>query len=154
MKVSLPQIQKIHVLLNQLGIADMKREIVFQLTDGRTTSTKELLMDEARQLITNLAEYDPGERLKGLIFSLAYKAGIIYGHTDEDRRMNTAKLNSFLKDRGAVKKALNEMTYDDLVKTQRQFEAIVKHVQASADNKQATQAINNLLLEINIPVIR
>jgi hypothetical protein len=146
---SLPQIQKIHVLLNQLGIADMKREIIFRLTDGRTNSAKELQMEEARQLISNLALNDPSERLKGIIFSMAYKAGLIYGNTEADKKMNAAKLNVFLKERGAVKKALNEMNYGDLVKIHRQFEAIVKHVQVSNDNKQADKAVKNLLDELN-----
>ncbi|MBS1528044.1 MAG: hypothetical protein JST19_20525 [Bacteroidetes bacterium] len=149
-----PQIQKIHVLLNQLGIADQKREIVFQLTDGRTTSTKKLFMDEAIRLITSLAEYDPRERIKKAIFSLAYKAGLIYGDTEADRKMNTAKLNGFLKERGAVKKALNDMSYDDLIKTHRQFEAFARHAQASADNKRAATAVNALLSEFNIPVLQ
>ncbi|HVS92450.1 MAG TPA: hypothetical protein VHE59_10475 [Mucilaginibacter sp.] len=148
-----PQIQKIHVLLNQLGIADMKREIIFQLTEGRTTSTKELQIDEARQLIINLAAYDPRERLKGAIFSLAYRAGIIYGATDDDKKMNAAKLAAFLRDRGAVKKALNDITYDELVKTHRQFEAMLTNIQKSASDKQAASAVNNLLSEFNISVI-
>jgi hypothetical protein len=145
-----PQIAKLHVLLNNLGITDQKAEIIFNLTNGRTESSKALTVEEARRLIINLAEFDPNERLKRIIFSLAYKAGIIYGDTAEDKKMNTAKLNMFLKERGAVRLELNQMKYNDLVKVHRQFEAIVKNTNKALETKQATNAVNQLLNEFNI----
>jgi hypothetical protein len=146
-----PQIAKLHVLLNNLGIAEQKAEIVYNITDGRTESSKELTIDEARRLIINLAEYDPNERLKSLIFSLAYQAGIIYGSTADDKKMNAAKLNLFLKERGAVKLELNQMHYKELVKVHRQFEAIVKNTKKANDNREAASVVKHLLNELNIP---
>lgn len=148
--VTAPQIQKIHVLLRNLGISDHKKEIVFDITDGRTVSTKELTIDEARVLITRLSENDPNNRLKSVIFSLAYQAGIIYGSTPDDRKMNAAKLSMFLRDRGAVKKDLNDMDYRELVKTHRQFEAIVRNTVKSSDNKAAGKLVKELLEDLNI----
>lgn len=147
-----PQIAKIHVLLSNLGITEQKAQIVYDLSSGRTESTKELFIDEARRLITSLSEYDPKERQKSLVFSLAYQAGIIYGSSADDKKINAAKLNLFLKERGAVKKELNAMNYNELVKTHRQFEAIVKSTQKSTDNKAASKAVKYLLNEINMPV--
>ena len=147
-----PQISKIHVLLNNLGIIEQKAEIVYDLSKGRTDSTKGLTLDEARRLITSLSEYDPKERQKSLIFSLAYQAGIIYGSSPDDKKMNAAKLNLFLRERGAVKKELNSMNYNELTKTHRQFEAIVKSTVKSADNKQADMVVKHLLNEFNIAV--
>ena len=147
-----PQITKLHALLNNLGLLDAKAEIIYNFTEGRTKSSKALTINEARILITNLAGYDPSERLRSLIFSLAYKAGIIYGDTPEDKKMNTAKLNLFLKTKGAVKLELNQMHYNELVKVHRQFEAIVKNVNKATDNKNATKAVNNLLNEFNLVV--
>jgi hypothetical protein len=151
-KATQPQIAKLHVLLNNLGLIEQKAEIVYNLTSGRTQSTKELTIDEARRLITNLAQYDPNEKLKSLIFSLAYQADIIYCDTPEDKKMNAAKLNFFLKNKGTVKLELNEMNYKELVKTQRQFEAIARNVKKSQDDKQATAALNKLLNEMNLQV--
>jgi hypothetical protein len=151
-KATQPQIQKLHALLNNLGWIDQKADIVFNATDGRTESSKELTLDEARRLISSLAGYDPNERLKNSIFSLAYRAGIIYGDTPEDKKMNTANLNMFLREKGAVKKELNQMTRNDLVKTHRQFEAIVKNVATAKDNKIASSAVSGLLSEFNITV--
>lgn len=147
-KVTPNQIQKIHVLLNKLGLIEEKRNLVSQITDGRTQSTKELSCAEAAHFITILAQYDPTEKQRGLIFSLAYKAGIIYGDSQEDKKMNAAKLNLFLKERGAVKKALNEMTYSELVTTHRQFKAIAKGVKKAADNREAGAAVRQLLTEV------
>lgn len=147
------QITKIHVLLGQQGMLDQKADIVYNLTEGRTKSTKGLSMNEARLLISSLAEYDPNERLKSLIFSLAYQAGIIYGTTADDKRMNTAKLNLFLKERGAVKLELNQMHYKELVKTHRQFEAIVQNTTKAKDNRQADNAVKHLLNELEIQTL-
>lgn len=150
--VTKAQIAKLHILLNNIGIADQKAEILYNYTDGRTTSSKDLNFDEAKRIITNLSEYDPNQRIKSLIFSLAYQAGIIYGTTDADKKMNAAKLNMFLWERGAVKKELNQMQYNELVKTHRQFEAIVRSNKKSTDKKQADNAVKHLLEEVNLIV--
>jgi hypothetical protein len=147
-----PQIAKIHVLLNSIGLIDNKAQIVYDLTCGRTDSTKKLTIDEARRLITSLAAYDPKERQKGMIFSLAYQAGIIWGDTPDDKKINAVKLNMFLTERGTVKKELNQMTRDELVKTHRQLEAIVKNNAKSMDRKAADSGVKNLLNELNITV--
>lgn len=146
------QIQKIHVLLNQLGFLDQKAEIIWQLTNGRTESTRKISIEEAKLLIRNLSEFDPSERIKSLIFSLAYQAGIIYGNTMDDKRMNVAKLNLFLKERGAVKKELKELNYQELIKIQRQFEAILRNQKKTQDNKEAKTAVKYLLDEFNLQV--
>ncbi|WP_295795162.1 hypothetical protein [Mucilaginibacter sp.] len=147
------QIAKIHVLLNNLGIAGEKASILNSLTNGRTESTKQLTIIEARQLIVSLSGHDPAERLKSLIFSLGYQSGILYGSTADDKKMNAAKLNMFLKERGAVKKELNQMRYGELVKTHRQFEAIVSNTKKTADNKSAKKVVKNLLNELNLTTL-
>ena len=147
---SKPQIAKIHTLLTKLGLIDDKKSIVMSYSNDRTDSTKELFASEAKRLITVLSEYDPQERMKTLIFSLAYQEGIIYGASGEDKKINAAKLNLFLKERGSVKKELNAMSYPELIKVHRQFEAIVKSVKKSRDNKNAEQAVTHLLTELNI----
>lgn len=145
-----PQIQKIQILIKDLGLAHQKDIIISDYSDKRTTSTKELYMDQARELIKKLCELDPSEKIKSLIFSLAYRAGIIYGDTPADKKINATKLNMFLKERGSIKKELNSMNHTELVKVHRQFEAIVRNTQKSHDNKMADSAVNQLLEELNI----
>lgn len=149
--VTKAQITKIHVLLNQLGYMDQKKAIMARLTSGRTESTRELSFEEARHLISQLVEHSPLERKKSLIFSLAYRCGIIYGSTSEDRKINTAKLDLFLKERGAVKKSLNAMNFSELTSVHRQFEAILRSNERSRENKKVNQAVGSLLDELGIP---
>lgn len=151
--ISNPQLSKIHVLLSQLGLTDDKKQIISNFSNGRTESSRELSFDEAKRLIASLAEYSPNERMKSTIFSLAYQAGIIYGSSRDDKKINVAKLNLFLKERGTVKKELNQMTYPELIRTHRQFEAIVKNVNNSRDKKQADKLVFDLLSELDIPTL-
>lgn len=148
--ISKPQITKIHVLLNQNGWIGDKAEIVTAITDGRTTSTRELTFEEAGQMIQYLSEHNPYERMKSLIFSLAYQAGIIYGTTNADKKMNAAKLDMFLQSRGSVKKKLNVMNIAELTKTHRQFQAIARASAKSRDNKEAANAVGKLLSELDM----
>lgn len=144
-KINSGQLSKLHVLLHRLGWMDDKKTIISQITNGRTESSRELTFEEGRDLLRQLSEYDPAERMKSLIFSLAYRANIIYGSSGIDKKINAAKLNLFLKERGSVKKELNAMSYPELIKTHKQFEAIVKSVGRSKDNKQAAKLVAGLL---------
>jgi len=145
-----PQIQKLHCLYRNLGIDS--KGLLSQFTHGRTDSTAGLTKHEASRLITTLSNDKSGERKRKVIFSLAYTAGIIYGDTEIDKKLNAVKLNLFLKERGAVKKDLNNMNYDELNKTHRQLKAIIANNATCKDNKAAKAATDILLNELNIAV--
>jgi len=127
------QIKKIHVLLRENGLIDQKENMLYSISDGRTTSTKELTCNEAKRLIAFLmddqAEIQNKQKvLVKAIWHLAWDMGIIYGETDDDYEMNKAKLNMFCRQRGTVKKNLTEQNLVELRKTHRQFEAMyAKH---------------------------
>ncbi len=126
--VTTAQIKKIHVLLNERGLMEEKRDLIYQVSNSRTSSTKELTVNEARHLISYLmGEEDETKKLQAVfrsIYYLAFKMDIIYGETDEDYHMNIAKLNMFCRQRGSVKKNLTEQNLVEMRKTHRQFEAI------------------------------
>jgi len=151
-KVTNAQLQKIHVLLRNNGLIDDKKELVAQLTNGRTESTRFLTKAEATFFIQRLCDIDPLEKQKKSVIHLAYVAGIIYGDTPEDYQINKAKLDMFLKERGTVKKELAKMTYAELMKVHRQFEAMTKNIQKTSDNKAAKAATDKLLSELNLTV--
>jgi hypothetical protein len=142
------QLSKLHVLLTQLKILDQKPDLVLQFTDYRTMSSKEMTKDEATELIRHLSKYDSCDKMRKKVFALAYEAGIIYGDSWEDKKMNAAKLNLFLQDRGTVKKELGKMSKEELVKTVSQFEQIVKHNEGAT----ASKITKSVLSELNIPV--
>lgn len=144
MKATYPQLSKIHVLLTQLGLMDEKILFVSTFSNGRVSSSKDLTMEEAGQLIKHLSQMDPNERMRGKIFALAYDAGIIYGHTLEDKKMNGIKLNRFLNERGTVKKDLNKLNKAELIKTVSQFKQLLKHQEESKMNKATSEMLSGL----------
>src|SRR5690349_11815232 len=108
-KITKEQLQKLHVMLNQLGLMDEKSNMVYSVSNGRVTSSKELTKDEGRLMIEYLSKVDGSEKMRKKIFALAYQSKIIWGDTAEDKKMNAIKLNQFLNIKGAVKKDLNKM---------------------------------------------
>ena len=151
--ISKAQLSALHALLNNTGMLEDKKELIYNTTDGRTESSKELTFEEAKLLISRLSEFDPKARQRSLIFSLAYQAGIIYGSTPDDKKINAAKLNMFLKERGTIKKELNAMTLPELIKTHRQFEGIVSNTKKSETNKEAGKLVKHLLDELDLTVL-
>ncbi len=145
------QLKKIHVLLSQLHLMDEKKDIIKAITGNRTESSRELTYNEAKVLLGRLSVYDSNNRMRRKVFALAYEAGIIWGDTPEDKRMNAAKLNTFLKARGTVKKELNALTANDLVKTISQFQQIVKHKGENSAAKQTRSLLAELNIESSMP---
>ncbi len=148
--VTKKQLTKIHVLLNQLGVIDEKAELVKQITNGRETSSRQLTFNEAKSLLAHLSKFDPLDKMRRKVFALAYEAGFIYGNTLEDRQMNIAKLNKFLRVSGTVKKDLNRMNKDELIKVINQFTGILKNNEKTAASKCAKSVLN----EIGIPTVK
>lgn len=143
-----PQIQKINILLRQLGQIEHKEGWAMQFSNERTTHISELSKLEAKNLIGFLVSNHPSEKNKEAIISLAYKAGILYGYSWEDKKMNMAKLDQFLLSRGAVKKRFAELNYNDLTKVHRQFEGIVSNQRKTAANKATTSVLKELGIEV------
>lgn len=147
------QIKKLHVLFDNLQLMDEKKSIISDVTNGRTESTKGLTDKEATLLIAHLCQFLPCEKLKSAIRHLAYKANIIYGNTETDKILNKAKIDMFLSQKGTVKKDLEKQSYQELIKTHRQFEAICASNVRSGHNKTAKKAVKELLTELNLTVI-
>lgn len=148
--VTKAQLTKLHVLFNQFGIINDKQYIVKEFTNGRETSSRQLTFDEAKSILTYLSKHDPLDMMRRKIFALAYDAKIIYGATKEDKQMNIAKLNMFLREKGTVKKELNKMSKDELVKTISQFSMIIKHQGESSIAKD----IKNMVADLGIATTR
>lgn len=149
-----PQISKLHVLFKDLQLTDDRKGIISELTGGRTESTKELTIREACNLIKHLCDYLPCEKLKSAIRLIAYRAGVIYGNSETDKILNKVKLDVFLRERGAVKKDLEKQTYEELIRTHRQFEGMVKNNAKSKENKAAGKAVKELLSGLEVSLIK
>lgn len=166
MKRTLAQNNKIYMLIaavNKAGYLVEKAEIVSFITDGRTSSSKELTYQEALKLIHHLEEklgqdakkFKPAsdskraDNMRKNIIAICYELGWITNSEDlEEKKMNMAVIDSFLKSRGYLKKPLMEFTIKELPKLVTQFNQILEHSKKTAGNK----ATKNLLQELNIPV--
>lgn len=138
------QLKKIQTMFSKIGFdQEEKQNIISQLTQKRTISTRDLSCSEARYLIS----YLNGETLQNevyrkecisilsSIYRLSCDIGMCYGDTQEDKLMNYAKINQFCRERGTVKKNVTEMSLPELKKTKRQFEAMLKNNIESAVKK-------------------
>ena len=142
------QLSKIHVLLSQAKLTDQKAMLVQSFSRGRCSSCKDLTMNEAIEFIKYLSVEDANNSMRRKVFALAYEAEIIWGDTPDDKRMNSAKLNKFLLERGTVKKSLNDMDREELIKTVNQFQQIVKHTEESNQNKETTAMLAGLNISV------
>lgn len=150
-QITAPQLKKLNFLISKLNLQEEKAALINSTSRNRTQSSKELTKAEAAFLIGKLDEVlnqnnKTNEPMIRKIFALAYDAEIIYGNTIEDKKMNTAKLNLFIKERGTVKKELKQMNSSELLKTINQFKKIVKHHLES----KAKKATDNLMKELSI----
>jgi hypothetical protein len=147
LQITKPQLAKIHVLFHQLGLMDSKKELVRKFSNERTESSRELTMYEAKGLIEALSKFDSCDGMRRKVFALAYEAGIIWGDTNEDKKMNAVKLNQFLLRQGAIKKEIGKMGYQELIKTVNQFSQIIKHKEESLAAKQTKELLNELQID-------
>lgn len=120
------QLKLIHTLLGQLSLTDQKSDMVYSFSHGRTESSRELSLSEAKEMIEFLKNKDDSSRIIKAIWYLARQTNIISGITWEDNKLNSAKLDMFCRSRGAVKKPIGEQSLKELKRTQRQFESIYK----------------------------
>lgn len=141
------QLKCLNTLVSKQGIIkDDKEALVQAFSRGRVSSSKDLLFGEAATMIKHLKDFDPNEKMRKKIFSLAYEAKIIYDDSPEDKKINPAKIDMFLLKTGTVKKKLMAMSKQELVKVVTQFQQIVKH----AGESKASKATKEMLAELNI----
>ena len=157
-KITPGQMKRLHALLNELGLKETKPELVYQVSNGRTASSKELGVDEAAALITHLSDKLPKkerspieircDQMRKKVFSLFRSMGYIYGDTEADRKMNQTIIYAMIKKIGYLKKDLNKYTFDELPKLVSQVEGMSRNNNKAA----AITAVKDLLKELNIEV--
>ena len=106
--ITSPQLKKIHTLLNKTGLMNYKSELCFSFSHGRTQSSRELTVIEAKEFIEYLSQKDDSVRIIRAIWHLSYRMNIIYPGGYDEKEMNAAKLDLFCRSKGVVKKAIRE----------------------------------------------
>lgn len=139
--ITVGQLKKLHTLLRQVGLMEHKAELVYGYSGGRTTSSRELTVSEAKDLIAYLDRNDERQRIIRCIWRVAFDCGIIYGSDEMNMRINAGKIDLFCKTRGTVKKSLAAQSLAELKRTHRQFESIRR---SNRDRQMKSQYVEDL----------
>ena len=121
------QNKAVYALLNKTGLLPQKENIVAGISDGRTTSTRELTPQEAIDLIKYLKNQDQSEIaadvMRKKIISLAHEMG---WHVAGTRKADMRRIDEWCKKFGYGKKSLDNYHYNELPKLVSQFESVYK----------------------------
>jgi ATP-dependent helicase YprA (DUF1998 family) len=155
MKKATPaQIQKFHALLNQQGLMEHKKDLVSEFTDGKQTSTKEMTLLEMINAIEHLEANASDAPTKPKIdTALDKQRKKIIGLCREMKMevekngktvADMPKIYAFIKQKGSLKKDLNEYTSEELSKLIPVIEKIKKYVtQKNEDKNRSNWTVTN-----------
>lgn len=134
------QLKALHATFHRLRMDDDARhECIYAFTSGRTESSKELTMDEARLLMSRLNEDDEQmrrmliEEARTLCRSIYYLSTRISflnkdfpTDTQEDFEMNKAKIDVWARRYSRFRKNIRQMNVSELREVKKQLEAIAR----------------------------
>lgn len=131
------QLKALHATLTKAGIEDDDRhDLIEQLTNGRTKSSKDLTSDEAYKLITTISgqqekrKQDEIRKSLKAIYMLSMNISFLNkdypNDTDEDFQLNKAKINMFARSKSKAQKNVSAMSITELQDFKKQLEAIFR----------------------------
>ena len=139
------QNKELHFLINKLGIPDdVKGDLVFQFTGGRSRSTADLKIAHAARMISFLREKEREFNLKNgfgkqpnqpkpqedTVENKMRRKIISRCHEmnwrTPDGKADMKRLQTWLLEHGPAKKKLNDLTFEELNKTIVQFDNLLK----------------------------
>lgn len=138
--ITAQQLKALHATFRRIGMDDEARHgCIHEFTSGRTQSSKELTMHEARQLLERLNPIDGKARALQLkeaqfVFRDIYRLSFLIpqlnqGFTsdnEEEYRMNVAKLNVWARKYTKARKDVTSMALWELQETKKQLEAFMR----------------------------
>lgn len=126
------QIQLISTLIHKQGLSANKPEIMESFSNGRTSSTKGLTIEEASELIGFLtksqSDVNVSSRLMKKLFAMAFEMGwcpsekVIGPDGQIKEKRNYSRLHAWVEKYGFGKKPLRSYTYNELPKLVSVFE--------------------------------
>ena len=134
------QLKALHATFHNTGMDDEARHAcIYSFTGGRTQSSKGLTMTEARLLLEKLNLQD--EKMQKMIqaekrtlfrsiYFLSTQITFLNkgfsSETEEDRKMNIAKLNVWARGYSKPRRNINAMNVNELREVKKQLEAIAR----------------------------
>lgn len=134
------QFKALHATFHELRMDnDARHGCIYAFTSGRTESSKELTMEEARQLLGKLKPMDDKARelqqeQARMVFRDIYRLSFLIpqlnqgfsSDSEEDYRMNVAKLNIWARKYTKARKDVTSMALWELQETKKQLEAFMR----------------------------
>lgn len=134
------QLKALHATFRTLRMdTDARHGCIYSFTAGRTQSSKELTMEEARQLLGKLNPMDDKtremqRREAQMVFRDIYRLSFLIpqlnqGFTsdnEEEYQMNVAKLNIWARKYTKARKDVTRMVLWELQETKKQLEAFMR----------------------------
>ena len=134
------QLKALHATFHRRGMDDDTRHgCIYNFTSGRTQSSKELTMREAQQLMEKLNPMDDKARQIQMqearnVFRDIYRLSFLIpqlnqgftSDSEEEYRMNVAKLNVWARKYSKARKDVTSMKLWELQDTKKQLEAFMR----------------------------
>lgn len=134
------QLKALHTAFTRAGWDDEQRhEFIHQYTDGRTDSTKELTLEEAKGILDKFnkdaekirqIKQQEAKNILRCIYHLSMQISFLNkgftSDTAEDREMNKAKINIWARKHTKFRKNITLMTVEELADVKKQLEAIAR----------------------------
>ena len=121
--ISAQQLKALHATFHRIGMDDEARHgCIYEFTSGRTESSRELTMREARQLLERLNPTDD----KARAMQMAEARNVfrdIYRLSFQIPQLNQAKLNIWARKYSKARKDITSMRLWELQATKKQLEA-------------------------------
>ena len=147
--ISGQQVKAWHAACQRIGMDDDARHgCIYEFTSGRTVSSRELTMHEARQLLERLNPPDEKTRAMQLaeaksVFRDIYRLSFMIpqlnqGFTsdnEDEYRMNVAKLNMWARKYSKARKDVTAMKLWELQDTKKQLEAWMRREEKKQKNE-------------------
>lgn len=138
--ITAQQLKALHATFRTLRMdADARHGCIYSFTNGRTQSSKELTMEEARQLLEKLNPMDDKARQlqhreAQMVFRDIYRLSFLIpqlnqgfsSDNEEEYQMNVAKLNAWARKYTKARKDVTRMALWELQETKKQLEAFMR----------------------------
>ena len=142
------QLKALHATFHRIGMDDDARHgCIYEFTSGRTASSRELTMHEARQLLERLTLPDEKVRAMQLaeaksVFRDIYRLSFLIpqlnqgftSDSEDEYRMNVAKLNMWSRKYSKARKDVTTMKLCELQDTKKQLEAWMRREERKTPN--------------------
>jgi hypothetical protein len=150
MQITQPLNKRLHALLTQVNMMEQKMDLIRHYSSNRTSSSKELTVSEALEIIKHLEsfkpkaivitvqspEFDASNKMRRKIISLFREMGFEYTDIMLYKKVADMKrIHAYILSTGYLKKHLNKYAHNELVKLVTQIENIhVKHLKEARKN--------------------